>query len=67
MVISGNTSCGVFKWGVQNQKDFCLRVNISKQNFENWCSNKVISKLMLSKNVNEKNVLLNCYSSMKKR
>ena len=20
----GNTGCGVFKWGVQNQKDFCL-------------------------------------------
>ena len=22
----GNTGCGVFKWGVQNQKDFCLRI-----------------------------------------
>ena len=22
----GNTGCGVFKRGVQNQKDFCLRI-----------------------------------------
>ena len=26
----GNTDCGVFKRGVQNQKDFCLRINILK-------------------------------------
>ena len=26
----GNTGCGVFKWGVQNQKGFCLRINILK-------------------------------------
>ena len=47
-------------------------------NFENWCngelskighhfSNKVIEKLMLSKNVNNKNVFLHWYSSMKKK
>ena len=29
--------------------------------------NKVISKLILSKNVNNKNVLINSYSTMKKR
>ena len=29
----GNTGCGVFKRGVQNWKDFCLRINIPKGNF----------------------------------
>ena len=29
----GNTGCGVFKWGVQNSKDFCLRINILKGNY----------------------------------
>ena len=29
----GNTGCGVFKWGVQNQKGFCLRINILKGNY----------------------------------
>ena len=29
----GNTGCGVFKRGVQNQKDFCLRINILKGNY----------------------------------
>ena len=29
----GNTGCGVFKRGIQNQKDFCLRINIPKGNF----------------------------------
>ena len=29
----GNTGCGVFKQGVQNQKDFSLRINILKGNF----------------------------------
>ena len=35
----GNTGCGVFKRGKQNQKDFCIKVNIPKGkllNFENW-------------------------------
>ena len=35
----GSTGCGVFKRGVQNQKDFWLRINIFKGfflNFENW-------------------------------
>ena len=26
----GNTGCGVFLRGVENWKDFCLRINISK-------------------------------------
>ena len=34
----GNTGCGVFKRGIQNRKDFCLRFNICTQrkllNFE---------------------------------
>ena len=76
----GSTGCRVFKRGVQNLKDFCLRINILKGNY--WIlriglmercqkldiilQSKVISKLMLSKNVNNKNVLLNWYSSMKK-
>ena len=25
--------CGVFQWGVQNLKDFCLRINILKGNY----------------------------------
>ena len=29
----GNTGCGLFKRGVQNQKDFCLRINILKGNY----------------------------------
>ena len=29
----GNTGCGVFKQGVQNQKDFCIRINIRKGNY----------------------------------
>ena len=36
----GNTGCGVFKRGIQNQKDFCLLKNQHTQrkllNFENW-------------------------------
>ena len=28
----GNTGCGVFKQGVQNQNDFCLRINIPEGN-----------------------------------
>ena len=33
----GNMGSQVVKWGVQNQKDFCLRINIPKENyFENW-------------------------------
>ena len=44
--IYGNTGCGVFKRRVQNQKDFCLRINISTQrkslNFENCILNGVL-------------------------
>ena len=29
----GNTGCGVFRQGVQNQKGFCLRINILKGNY----------------------------------
>ena len=29
----GNTGCGVFKRGVQNKKDFCIRINIFKGNY----------------------------------
>ena len=28
----GNTGCGVFKQGIQNWKDFCLKINITKGN-----------------------------------
>ena len=28
----GNTGCRVFKWGVQNLKDFCLKINRPKGN-----------------------------------
>ena len=29
----GNTGCGIFRRGIQNQKDFCLRINILKENY----------------------------------
>ena len=29
----GSTSCQVFKWGVQNWNDFCLKINIIKVNY----------------------------------
>ena len=29
----GNTGCGVFKRGIQNWKDFCLRINKLKGNY----------------------------------
>ena len=29
----GNTGCRVFKRGVQNWKDFCLKINIPKRNY----------------------------------
>ena len=41
----GNTGCQVFKQGVQNWKDFCLKNYICTQmkllNFKNWCSGKL--------------------------
>ena len=42
----GNTGCGVFKRGVQNYKDFCLRINILKGNygilsFEFWINGEL--------------------------
>jgi hypothetical protein len=30
----GNTGCGVFKRGIQNYKNLCLRINILKGNYE---------------------------------
>ena len=32
-VYYGSTGCGVFKWGIQNQKDFCKNINIPKGNY----------------------------------
>ena len=29
----GNTGCRVFKWGIQNWKYFCLKINITKGNY----------------------------------
>ena len=29
----GSTGCGVFKRGIQNQKDFCKKINIPKGNY----------------------------------
>ena len=29
----GNTDCRVFKGGIQNWKDFCLKINIPKENY----------------------------------
>ena len=44
----GNTGRRVFTWGIQNWKDFCLKINICTQrkllNFENW-SNGEVSKI----------------------
>ena len=39
----GNTGCRFFKWGVQNWKDVCLKINIPRKllNFENWCNGEV--------------------------
>ena len=34
-----NTGCGVFKRGVQNEKDFCVRINLLNSQFVwNWCN-----------------------------
>ena len=76
-----DTGCWVFKWRVQNWKDFCLKINTPKGN--HWIlrigvmgtcqklsiikENEVIKKLMLTKNVNDKNVLLIFHSSMEKK
>ena len=29
----GSTGCGVFKRGIQNKKDFCIKINIPKGNY----------------------------------
>ena len=66
LTLYDTTCCRVFKWGVQNWKDFCLKMNIPQGNYSilkigvmGRCQklgiileNKVILKLMLSKNVN---------------
>ena len=56
MFIYDNTGCQIFKWGVQNWKDFCLKINIQKGNwlnFENWCNGEVSNsaKIRLSKSI----------------
>ena len=57
----GNMGCGVFKRGVQNQKDFCIRINIPKGNYRILsfglmasCQKQGIILVILSKNVNNK-------------
>ena len=40
----GSTGCWVFKQGIQNWKDFCLKINIPKRkllNYENWVNGEV--------------------------
>ena len=38
----GNTGCRVFKQGVQNWKEFWLKINLGKEmNFENWCNGEM--------------------------
>ena len=35
----GITGCGIFKVGIQNWKDFCIKINCSQMklpNFEHW-------------------------------
>ena len=60
----GNTGCGVFKGGIQNQKSFWLKNHHTQKkllNFQNWSSgelgiileNKAILKLKLSNNLNK--------------
>ena len=55
-VYYGNTSCGVFKRGIQNKKSFWLKINIPKRklfNFGNWCSRELSksAKIWLSKSI----------------
>ena len=47
----GNTGCRVFKRGIQNWKDFCLKIYIPKVNFENWLNGEMSksAKIWLSK------------------
>ena len=40
----GNTGCGFLKGGIQNEKDFWLKINCSQLkllNFENWSSGEL--------------------------
>ena len=38
----GIKGCGVFKRGVQNKKDFCLKINILKgKYFKNWVNGEM--------------------------
>ena len=40
----GNTGCGVFRRGIQNQKYFCLRINLPQRkllNFEFWINGEL--------------------------
>ena len=41
----GNTGCGVFKRGIQNKKDFWLKIDCSQiklLNFKNWSSGELL-------------------------
>ena len=42
-----NIGCGVFKWGIQNQKGFWLQINFSQMKIPNFynCSNGELSKI----------------------
>ena len=78
--VYGSTGCWVFKQGIQNQKDFCLKISIPKEN--SWilrigvmasCQNLSIILVITwfkewcyQKISIKKNVRLNWYSSMKK-
>ena len=59
----GNTGCGVFKRGMENQKGFWLNINSSQRkslNFANWCNGEVSNsaKIRFSKSIfNVKNHL----------
>ena len=40
----GNTGCGVFKGGIQNQRGIWLKINCSQMKslyFANWCNGEV--------------------------
>ena len=45
----GNTGCGVFKQGVQNWTDFCLRINIPKGNYSIWRNGVMGRRLKVTK------------------
>ena len=44
----GNTGCGVFKQGIQNYKDFCLRINITSDS-KKWLQSTVVLLAIVQK------------------